>query len=61
MLSKSGAAKVGWRSRRVAKSKFERRQIPVAFEVHALDVKNRLDLVTRQKRLGFVAAAVPPL
>jgi hypothetical protein len=58
MLLKSGAAKVGRRSRRVNDN---RRQIPVAFEVHALDVKNRLDSVTCQKRLCFVAAAVPPL
>jgi hypothetical protein len=60
-LTKNGAAKVGRRSRRVVESKFERWQIPVAFEINALDVENRLDLVTRQKRLGFVAAAVPPL
>jgi hypothetical protein len=57
MLTKSGAAKVGRRSRRVNDN---RRQIPVAFEVHALDVENRLDSVTCQKRLGFRQRRIRP-
>jgi hypothetical protein len=57
MLLKSGAAKVGRRSRRVNDN---RRQIPVALEINTLDVENRLDSVTCQKRLGFVAASSSP-
>jgi hypothetical protein len=57
MLLKSGATKVGRRSRRVNDN---RRQIPVAFEINTLDVENRLDSVTCQKRLGFRQRRVRP-